>query len=115
MLIGLPKSMPEAPSDGKLWNLPPRGNRGKRNGDFSTVPTGLGKLSASNAPSFPQFPQLRLRLVIFFKKLLALPLNENCQSCLRRKLSAMSPNKTNQGGSLCLVTYLAVYRTILSG
>jgi hypothetical protein len=30
--------------------------------DFSTAPTGLGKLSA-HAPSFPQFPQL-LRLDI---------------------------------------------------
>jgi len=51
----------------KLWKLPPRGNRGKINSDFSTVPTGLGKLSAPSAPSFPQFPQLLLlEIGIFF-------------------------------------------------
>jgi len=41
----------------RLWKLPPGGNGGKINSDFSTVPTGLGKLSVESTPSFPQFPQ----------------------------------------------------------
>jgi hypothetical protein len=47
----------------KLWKLPCDGTRGKNKTVFSTVPTALGKLSAF-APSFPQFPQLRL-LVLY--------------------------------------------------
>jgi hypothetical protein len=36
------------------------GTGGKLKSSFPTVPTGLGKLSAKDAPSFPHFPQLLL-------------------------------------------------------
>jgi hypothetical protein len=35
--------------------------------DFPTVSTALGKLSTKRAPSFPQFPQLRLLDYYFLK------------------------------------------------
>jgi hypothetical protein len=53
--------------DGSCGNRRPVGTVGKRKSSFPTVPTGLGKLSAKDAPSFPLFPQLRRLDIEFFK------------------------------------------------
>ena len=56
---------------GKLWKLPLCGKVGENQTTvFPHLSTELGKLSAQNAPSFPQFPQLRLLVIDLFAKLL---------------------------------------------
>jgi len=59
---------------------------------FTTVPTALGKLLAKNAPSFPQFPQLRRRITSKKERKnpysSILPLNPTESTAIRGRLLA---------------------------